>query len=361
MPPLRRTADIPGLARLLADVPRDRRVALAASWDAGSPDQPGFIAALYRSMTDRGKVGGALDRCSEIERRLFASLLAVADGRTPVDLASQLPFSDQAILDGLHSLEERGLVWKVAAPGRGQDADGARWAVPRDLATNLGPEWRASRGARNAEVVGLAYHATSLAPRVDRLTLPAEALPTAGSMRRLLMSLVDGDAIREEATSIGARAESIAWSWGVALGILTQKGRSISPGARAAIWKGLNASDQTRALARLWLVNSSVSTDVPMAARSAMAVVLAALEEDVWYGFDSFARVVASRIAERPGLNPPDDSTSPPLTPGRLLRRAELERAIETLSAIGVVEFATDERHRPVALRKSPAGKYALA
>src|SRR5438477_3363307 len=40
----RHAAVVPGLARLLADLPRDRIAVLLERWDVGSPDGPGIAA-----------------------------------------------------------------------------------------------------------------------------------------------------------------------------------------------------------------------------------------------------------------------------------------------------------------------------
>ncbi len=361
MPLQRRTADVPGLARLLADAPRDRKVVLAEIWGIGSPDQPGAMATLYRHMTDRGRLAQLLEGSPETERLLFRRLVGASSGRTVIDLADRLPFSDEAIRDGLRWLEYRGLVWKVAAAGRENVADGARWAIPRDIASSIGSEWRHSRASAMTTETQTESDSPSFGARVDRFTLGLEKINVAGASRDTLFALVAGAIAGGISLSGRSRIQDHALSCGAALGILERRGRSVNPGARAARWHVLETPEQTRALARLWQVDPKVSGDLPAPLRSALLRLLGELDENVWYRLDSLARIVASQSVKiaTPESSAVADALS--RSPGRSLSRRDLDRAVETLGLIGVLDVALDRQDRLVAVRLSSLGVYPLA
>src|SRR5262249_47046580 len=119
------------------------------------------------------------------------------------------------------------------------------------------------------------------------------------------LRVISGGEVRAHLTALAARPSELTPIWaaasslgfarraGVALGVLDRRGGVIRLGPRAEQWSNLAPDDQTRALARVWLVNDGLSGGVPAPVRTALARLLKASEPGAWYQVGSVARFVA--------------------------------------------------------------------
>ncbi|HEX5415177.1 MAG TPA: hypothetical protein VFZ25_05885, partial [Chloroflexota bacterium] len=119
---------IPSLARLLADLPTDRRRAVARVWGV---EESAGSAAVYRQMTSVEAARGVRDRLDAKERLVFDTVAAL---RAPDrdSLRRKLPFGDDELDALLAGLEGPGLIWPRVARVEG-GAPRQVWFVASDL------------------------------------------------------------------------------------------------------------------------------------------------------------------------------------------------------------------------------------
>jgi hypothetical protein len=149
---------IPGLARLLADAPREKRLALARRWGLGDAVGSG---QLYRRMTENAAVQAAVAGLDRRARLVFDRLGTAAAPRDRDRLLQSLPLSEDALDTALASLEALGLAWRLRAPGEAARAAGPGWLVPRDVIGALSPV------RRQTSAPGSATHETTENRRPD--------------------------------------------------------------------------------------------------------------------------------------------------------------------------------------------------
>jgi hypothetical protein len=306
-------------------------------------------------MTDRELLERVVAELSRVELMLFSRLSTSIDGARNADLAGHMPFSDDVIESGLLALADRGLVWKIL----GSDHDGPRWLVPRDIASCLAPKWRRSRAPAAVNRAGDGASAAS--GTIDRIAVDPASVRSAGVGRDTLTALVSGERHSAEARLGDIRVKLFAQRYGVGLGVLEPTGRGIGAGPRFGQWRGLDLAGQTRAMARLWLVDESGLNNLSTGTRFCLAGLIATLDSDVWYVVDSLARQVVLRVSQSAARDADAAVEKVWGPPGRSIRRDDLDRAIEDLGWIGVVDCAFGLRDRPQAIRLSTVGRSSLA
>jgi hypothetical protein len=354
----RRAVDVPGLARLLADLPRERLATLLDRWGGGSLDGPGIVAVLYRTMSDRERLAAEVGRLDATARLVLSRLADSPHGLNVSELGRRLPFTDESIESALQSLQEAGLAWRVGATDRQSGDIESNWTVARDLAARL-----AAAARLTLDTVAGPSQVSPFAPPVIRLeaaAVPASGISVGGAARERLSALVSRPA---ESSSIGSgeATASFARRAGIALGVLQRRGGMVGLGPRAEQWSKLAPIDQTRALTRLWLVDESVSERVQSPVRVQFVRVLTTGEAGVWYEVWSVARVVAGLISEAANPSEISPSSSDSDRPASVVSRSDLVRAIAVLHWIGVVDVAADNRGVTRAIRLTPNGAAALA
>ncbi len=381
--------EIPGLARLLADLPRERLLALATTWQIDPPDQPGVIAALYRRLTDPIALGQEVGRLPEVEAFLFDRLRAKEQPVTRSELLRVLPFAEETLAQALASLDRRGLIWLVQGAPGARAAGEARWTVARDvrLALNAKPPVaragqpratapadgelrpstrRPSRIAESGMVLHLVEGFWKLPPGITAGMPPFT--PVRGRrIGGIPPTSPPGGAMASRGSPPGAsfldscdepRLRAYAWRCAVGLGVLVCSEGCVVPGPRSDAWQRLGASGQVRALARFWLVDDEAPLLVPAHVRQGLWKVLRRTEVATWYDLDVIARWVARGVAPSPTARLTADREVAPSHSG--LARRDLVRGLELLSGFGVVELGLDPAGRPILVRVTGPGREAL-
>jgi hypothetical protein len=354
----RRAAHIPGLARLLADLPRERTANLAMRWDGGSPNRPGLAAALYRAVSDRERLTSEVQKLDTMTRLVLGRLAASPSGLSVEELGLRLPFADEAIGHALDQLNEIGLAWPLDPPDREHVKVARRWFVPRDLASSVIAATRAAHDlvAAPGPVPPVQRHAGKL----ERAAVANLRVSPGGEAREHLFAFVDR---RAESMTIESdwSPRGFAMRSGVALGVLDRQGSVVRLGPRADQWSKLAPADQTRALARVWLVDDTLSGRVPGRVRAQVVRALRTAQPYEWYDVGSIARVAADQMSEP--ILPVDGRESPTEyhRPDHVVSRNDVVQAIAGLQWIGVLDVAADARGLTRAVRLTATGLVALA
>jgi hypothetical protein len=354
----RRAVDVPGLARLLADLPREQLAVLLDRWGGGSLDSPGIVAVLYRTMSDDERLAAEVGRLDATSRLVLSRLAASQHGMNVSDLGRRLPFTDESIESALQSLQEAGLAWRVGVTDRESGDHERSWAVARDLAARLATAARPTLES----VAGPSLEAPIARPvvRLEAAAVPDSGVSLGGVARERLSELVSGPA-ETSPIGTGESAAGFARRAGITLGVLQRRGSMVGLGPRAEQWSKLATIAQTRALARLWLVDDNVSERVPSPVRAQLVRALATGEAGGWYEVWSVARVVAGLISESVNPSGIGRSSSDSDRPASVVSSSDLARAIAALHWIGVVDVATNNGGVTRAIRLTPIGAAALA
>lgn len=316
MSPDRRLPHHPGLARLIADLPREQLVRLARAWDVDAGE--GALAArLYRRMTDGEAMRARLNSLSPTARLILPHLAASEAPQGTAEILRRVPLAESDVPDALAYLEELGFIWRVAIPERG--ADGPLWQVPRDLQRVLrfSPPRRLNRGTENGAT-------GKTGPDVPRPRPPPPQVVTGGQLPRLVS---DWHLAREIPRAAALRA--LADHCGLALGVWVRARRITKPGPRFAIWHSIDDAQRTEALARLWIVDDDAPQLVGALARDAFWRALLQIEPQTWYDFDDVARFVGGLAAADRGAD-------------YKIGRGEIERAATVLRWIGLARLGRD-------------------
>jgi hypothetical protein len=333
MPLVRRRPTTSGLIRLLADLPRERLAALAAAWDARPGDGGSLLPGLYRRMTDPEAFAAALRGQTDAARLI---LLALARAREPTSLpglARRLPFDEDSLAAGLAELERAGLVWRRPAD-RGDEAAGERWLLPSELRDLVRAESRRRRKMTPRPAADEGFD-----PVPEPLPEAPGGVVPGGEVADLVTNL---DEWRGTGPATQPERARYAEHGGIALGVWEGRGSGVVAGPRRGAWLALDRAGRRRALARLWLVDDAAPDVVPAPIRRATWQTLRRLAAGRWYGLDQLGHL-AARL----------DGT-------RSIARRDLERALETLAWIGVVDRAIDRRGRLAGVRLSEDGADAL-
>jgi hypothetical protein len=343
---------------LLADLPRERIAVLAERWGSGSPDRPGIAAALYRTVSDRERLAVEVGKLEAATRLILGRLAASPSGLTLEELGLRLPFTDETIERALELLGELGLAWQIDPAGRELDRSAKRWFVPRDLATSLVV---AARASRNPDVApGPNSPVERPGGRLEPVIVANWRVSPGGEVREYLAALVARPA---QSVSLGPESSppSFARRAGIALGVLDRQGSVVRLGPRAEQWSKLAPADQTRALARLWLVDDTLIRRVPAKVRTQVMRAIKTAEPGEWYDVGSVARVVAEQMSELIGAVGAREIPTDFHRPSYAVTRNEVAQAVVGLHWIGVVDVAGDARGTTRAIRLTVAGAVALA
>jgi hypothetical protein len=347
---------VPGLASMLADVPRDRLTSLARVWDVPDPENPGTADALYHRMTDPEAIDAVQTPLGEYARLVFRRLAKRSGPTRRSTLAEIVPFADDVVDDILLNLGNVGLVWPIQPPGRVGEVAEVWWFVPSDLArasrTNR-PRDRATPQPAGHETAGsrvLPSHEAGLTPLESA---PVEATPFAATS--VLDRVLAGEAILGIMSDLDAERVRDVVHLGLALGVLEAHGRNVTPGDRSAAWVALDGPGRIRALTRIWSVDEADSWAVPAVIRRAVIAVLQSCEPGTWYDANEVARLVAVQtgLALARALENAQRSRAG-------INRSTVDRALVALGVIGTISIALDERDRPTALRLTDAGTVAI-
>jgi hypothetical protein len=357
MPTHHRSDRAPGLARLLADLPRERLIALAMQWVGDGPDHPGLGATLYHQMTDPARLSARVASLDDATRLVLARLAVTPTGLSLARLAERLPFDDATIARAFAALEELGLAWRTLAPPREPDDGGERWTVPRDLASSIAAATRPPR-IPSSRVAPLSSSDARSEGSGRALAVPASHVRTGGAARDYLTLLVARSG-RTDGASTSMR--QFARQCGLALGVLARNRAVVRLGPRADIWASSSVAEQTRALARIWLVDLTLGVTLSPRARRLLVHAVVAGSDEGWRGIAALTRGVASQLAV---ANEGAETDRPPTgeaTGARRLAREHVERAVGTLAWLGVLDVAIDDLKRPVAARLTAHGRAALS
>lgn len=316
---------VPSLARLLADLPADRRRAIARVWGV---EESGGSAAVYRRMTSAEAARAVRDRLDAKERLLFDTAVALRTADRG-ELRRRVPFGDDELDDLLAKLEGRGLIWPRVTRGEGSPAR-RQWFVASDLVNALARPIARPPGEA-------AVHAPPSLTPLDREPTTIRAF---GQLPRLITSP------RAESPTAPGTASALrdyARRCGVALGVWTE---TREPGPRYPAWLDLDDAGRARALARLWLVDDAAPGALPETVRGALWNTLRTLDREKWYNLDEVARRIAWEAGQTGS--------------GRGFGRDQIQTAVVTLAWLGVARFAVDDRERASALSITAWGAEAL-
>jgi hypothetical protein len=346
------------LARLLADVPRERRPALGQLWGLKEPDERGWVAALYRQMTDVGIRQDVVARLSDAERLVFEKFVLARKPLSRAALLRALPFSEESIESSLSTLQTYGLVWKHRLPGREQLLDGQYWFVPLEMCDHSPPRQPPTDVRRSADPKS---ESLPSAPGLRVLDQAPTVVLSAGAALQAITVLDSADERSEIATD---EREFDLWTYaehcGVALGVWTRDKRGLKVGPRIEAWRRLSIAERTRAVARLWLVDEKSPFRVPGNVRRAFWATLRSVDANTWYDLNSLARYVAWRASSRSGRAREARATESQVDAGHAISRRDLETAVRLLRWIGVLAVADDARGRPLAIQLTKDGQGAL-
>jgi hypothetical protein len=329
---------------------------LGATWGVLDPGDRGWVAALYRQMTELNVRQEVIARLPEEVRLVFRRLAQAGRPIARSELLRALPFSEERIEESLRTLETQGLAWRLHPGARDRQPDDRRWLVPVELGD--GP-----RARRQPVGPGGPPAPADLLPRAPELRVvdrpPRFIRPTAGLSR--LIDDLDRAGNRQSSVKRlpGADLLRFARHCGEALGVWLVQGQALRAGPRLAAWRGLSSTQRVRALARLWLVDDRSPRRVPAHVRQALWQVLMRAEVGTWYDVSSLARRVAWQVAfsgsEHTEGGPPIHSSD-----RRVTTRRDLEAAVEVLGWIGVLLVGDASPGHPVAIQITGDGRQAL-
>lgn len=343
------------VARLLADLPRERLVVLAESWKVADPGG-GWIAAIYRQMTDPRMRREVVARLPDAVQLVFTTLAAARRPLTRDEILRSLPFSEEDVERSLATLDGCGLVWRDTPAGRESTYANRRWFVPLELCEKDPPKRSAARPSRLADGVR-----SAAPPELEAAAaIPATIRPF-GIVPRAI-SVLDDLVTHRAPLPPGLTADALAYArhCGTALGVWTRTSRGLEAGLRAEDWRRLGLAEQIRAVARLWLVDERAPRRSPEQVRRALWEALRLSDPAVWYDLNSLARRVAW-LASVAGGRTSEDRPVPPREPGTGISRRDLESAVEVLGWIGLAAVGDDGTGRPVAICLGKHGPSALA
>jgi hypothetical protein len=353
----RRLTTVPGLASLLADVSRERFLALARVWSVPAPDSPGTAAVLYRSMTTYAAIDGVQARLGDPARLVFGRLAARSGPVRQSTVAKLVPFADDELEVILAQLREAGLIWTIQPPGQTDGIPEIWWVVPRDIARSSRAVPRPTpqprdRELRESSVVpsheGDLVPLASDPPRIARLEVATRIIDRvlAGEALLAIMSEANPERVRDAA------------HLGVAMGVLEVNGRVFTPGLRSIAWMSLAEPERIRALTRMWSVDETGPNVVPVVVRRGVLAALRTAEPGRWYDANAVARLAALPISPSPSGSVPssggDDRNRVTID------RASVDRAVVALAVIGANSVVLDRRERPTAVRLTDAGFQAI-
>jgi hypothetical protein len=293
------------------------------------------------------RVVAGLDDATRFTFRRIALKEGPVSERT---LLQSLPFSEEALAEHLADLEARGLIWRLAPIGRGDE--GRRWFIPSDLERALSPPRNRPPPTARVPPVGHALdeQAATRKPDLSALPMAPQDVEPSGAARRVIGALARGDASSQAAEP--PEANDQARLWARALSIIKAAGRSASPGPKVASWLALSDHDQTQVLLRLWLVEDTRTVRaIPSNVRRALVDVLGHAVPGTWYDVISVSRAVARGLAT--SRTSVDDRVA--------IRQREIDQALERLCWLGAIDLGRDDRRRLVGFRLTSAGADALA
>lgn len=356
MPP-RTVTDRFFLVRLLADLPRERLRELGAAWGVQDPGDRGWIAALYRQMTDVSVGQEVIARLGDDVRLVFRQLARAGRPIAQSELLRALPFSEERIEESLRILETEGLAWKLHSGARDRQPSDREWLVPVELRD-------APRPRRPATRRGVLSGASNALPGAPELRVVDKPPPIIRPVARLPALVTNLDRIGEggsgETGLPGADLLQFARHCGEALGVWITNGPSIRAGPRLAAWRQLTSAQRVRALARLWLVDDRSPRHVPVLLRQALWQVLMLADVGTWYDVSSLARRVAWQMTFVGSGRA--DSAGQGHAPDRraVMTRRDLDAAVEVLGWVGVILVGDVSPRRPVAIQITGDGRRAL-
>ncbi|HLZ08038.1 MAG TPA: hypothetical protein VKT80_05575, partial [Chloroflexota bacterium] len=320
-------------------------------------ENPGTAAALYHRMTDADAIAVVQSSLRDDARLLFRRLATRSGPTRRSTLAEIIPFAEEVVDDILRELRDVGLVWPIQPPGNVEELAEVWWFVPRDVARVM-RSVRKSNGATSRAMVEPIAGSRPLSSATTGLT-PLEGNAFQAAPIAVATSILDrvlsGEAILAIMSDLDAERVRDVVHLGVALGVLTNRDRSVAPGVRSARWLALGEPERVRALTRIWSVDETDLVAVTAVIRRAILTVLRTGKPGFWYGANELARLAAAQtgIAPAPALS---GAGRPHAGINRLL----VDRAIVALGVLGTIAVALDARDRPTALRLTEAGEAAI-